>query len=52
MFTPYNPCTECKHKGEKCVKCAFQAAHTNYQRALKEIIKLKTRLNESITILK
>lgn len=48
---PYNPCLECKHKGKTCNRCAFRNVKLNYQRALKEIVKLSKELGKSITML-
>lgn len=50
-FIPYNPCLECKHRGKTCNKCEFHNVELNYQRALKEIIKLSNELGKPITIL-
>ena len=50
MYTPYNPCQDCKHK-EMCGKCAHRALQENYQRALNKIIELSAQTNTQITIL-
>ena len=50
MYTPYNPCQDCKRK-EMCSKCTHRALQENYQRALNTIIELSAKTNTKITIL-
>ena len=50
MFTPYEPCANCKRK-ELCEKCAYKALQINYQKALNEVIKLSAELGKQITII-
>ena len=51
MYSPYNPCDDCKRK-EMCNKCSHKALQENYQRALNKIIELSVELGKPITILK
>lgn len=50
MYTPYNPCDECKQKA-MCSKCAYHNITTNYIRALEKIRELSAELGKPITIL-
>lgn len=51
MFKPYNPCDHCPQPKSMCEKCGYQAALTNYDRALNKIVELSNKLGEPITIL-
>lgn len=51
MFKPYNPCDHCPQPKSMCEKCGYQAAQINYQRALKKIAELSSKLGEPMTIL-
>lgn len=50
-YIPYNPCDDCKQKGKLCNKCALTNLEINYNRALKEIVKLSVKQGKKITIL-
>ena len=51
MFTPYNPCDDCKQTKEMCTKCAYKALQINYKRAVLRIVKLSDELGNPIAIL-
>lgn len=51
MFTPYNPCDDCKRK-EMCNKCGYRASQINYERALNKIRELSAKLGKTVTIIK
>lgn len=50
-YIPYNPCDDCKQKGKLCNQCALTNLEINYNRALKEIVKLSAEQGKKITIL-
>lgn len=51
MFTPYDPCKDCKQSKSICSKCSYKTLKKEYRRALTRIIELSRELGHKITIL-
>ena len=51
MYTPYNPCNDCKQEA-MCSKCAYHNITMNYIKALDKLKELCNELGKPITILK